>query len=199
MPENLDGYTTPEDLSAKLGQLDILEILHPTAIDLTQSLLSAAASVDQSLTVRDLLNHDLNPNKPSENGKDTPLGLAAAGGFLPVVRPLLDNKADINLANGDRKSPLYLAVENDRREVAQVLLDYDNQPQDSNSSSSSSRCEDEHEASHFNHIIVDAPDIVRLTPSQGNTHFASLLIKFGANVNAKICCTQNPSASGGRE
>lgn len=180
------------------------KFLHPTAIDLTQSLLSAAASVDQSLTVRDLLNHGLNPKKASENGKDTPLGLAAAGGFLLVVRPLLDNKADINLANGDRKSPLYLAVENDRREVVQVLLDYHNQPQDSNSSSSSSRCEDEHEASYFNHIIVDAPDISRLTPlpvaaSQGNTHFASLLIKFGANVNAKICCTQNPSASGGRE
>ncbi|KAK0667487.1 ankyrin repeat-containing domain protein [Cercophora samala] len=197
LPDNLDGYITPEDLSAQQGQLDTLIKLHAGTANLTQSLLSAAAGAGQLLIVKYLLQHGLDPNMSSETSDDTPLGLAAAGGFTTVVRFLLDKGADINLADGGRKSPLYLAVENKRMEVVQALLNYHSPTRGSSPASPRSDSEDEQETSYFGHIIVDAPDSSRLTPlhvaaSQGNTNLVSLLMKFGANVDSKSAELKTP-------
>jgi ankyrin repeat protein len=54
-------------------------------------------------------------------GGNTPLGIASANGRSDVVRLLLSAKADVGATNGEGKTALMLALENDHAEVAELL------------------------------------------------------------------------------
>ena len=65
---------------------------------------------------------DININEKDEDGM-TPLYYAAFFGHKEMVEVLIDNRADVNMANAYSETPLHLAAENGHKEVAEVLID----------------------------------------------------------------------------
>jgi len=88
-----------------------------------QSFFSAAKAGDE-LAVNGFIAAGINPNAKDDNG-DTALTAAAARGDLQIVKALLRDGADVNAGGVNNWTPLLLAFENQRDEVAEVLI---NQP-----------------------------------------------------------------------
>ena len=90
------------------------------SVGTVQLLLAAGANVDFRWC-------SVTPGRPAERfvswdpGRATALGIASSLGKVDVVQTLLAAKADVNLAQCDGKTPLMLALENDRQEVAELL------------------------------------------------------------------------------
>jgi ankyrin repeat protein len=107
LDQNDPNFATPGELAARHGHLDALRKFHSPGEELGSSILAEAAGAGQLLIVQHLLLNNANPDGKSRSG-DTPLGLAATGGFSQIVRSLLKRGADVNLPNRKRQTPLYL-------------------------------------------------------------------------------------------
>lgn len=68
-----------------------------------------AASNGDLITVKKLLDARVDPNVVGDSG-DTPLHLAAAGGYDSVVERLLQSHADTTIQNNDKWTPIQLAT-----------------------------------------------------------------------------------------
>jgi ankyrin repeat protein len=85
-----------------------------------QSFLSAANAGD-ALAVKGFASAGINLNAKDENG-DTALTAAAARGDVKIVNALLQGGADVNAQGSSKWTALLLALENERDEVATVLI-----------------------------------------------------------------------------
>lgn len=84
--------------------------------------LHIAASRNDSLYLRVILQEDdANPNLQDKRG-NTPLIVAASRGWIPGIEILLRYKANVNLANLSGETPLIRAVQMHNVEVAEILL-----------------------------------------------------------------------------
>lgn len=68
-----------------------------------------------------LLKYHANPNSKNRAG-ETPLDLAIKGGYLDVVKTLVENGARINAQYIGKSNPLFLAVKENRIEIVEYLL-----------------------------------------------------------------------------
>jgi ankyrin repeat protein len=155
----------PEILAAKGGHLVILKALLSEDTNLNPSLLEVAAGAGQLLIVEYLLKKGANPDEKNGTHK-TPLSIASSNNRNEVVKALLKGKADVNLEDHNRKIALHYAAEYNNYDIVMTLL----------------------EPSY--HVNTNALDSQRYSPlhcacMKGNDRVASLLLKSGANCNAR--------------
>ncbi len=74
-----------------------------------------------------LLDRGADPNQPGVKD-DTPLIVAARVGFLEAAEQLLLRKAKVDLANRRGETPLIAAVQQRRRDLVELLLEYGADP-----------------------------------------------------------------------
>jgi ankyrin repeat protein len=74
-----------------------------------------------------LLNRGADPNLGGKGG-DTPLIVAARVGYLDAAEQLLLRKAKVNLPNRKGETALIAAVQQRRRDVVKLLLEYGADP-----------------------------------------------------------------------
>ena len=126
------GSYDPEALLEKAIESEIWEVidlvLHHTDAGLPTTtpgrLLCRAAREGLESVVRRLVEaYPDATDTPDGEGKLTPLGWAARGGHVGVVRVLLQHGGDVNLKDGEDKTVLLRAIEARQDEVATVLLD----------------------------------------------------------------------------
>jgi len=84
-------------------------------------LLRALDTGDYDLTKR-LLEHGLDPNRPDDDGDDTPLHVAAEMGNERLAELLVDKGANVNALNQSNRTPLHLAVIHDKPAMSRLLL-----------------------------------------------------------------------------
>ncbi|XP_056639998.1 rabankyrin-5 [Diorhabda sublineata] len=74
---------------------------------------------------------DLNsPRMPGHNGeggeeakdKKSPLHLCCQWGLEPVVRTLVEHRANVNIRDAENKTPLHIAIENNQDEIISLLI-----------------------------------------------------------------------------
>ena len=84
-----------------------------------------------------LIDNGADPNPVGINSKTTPLHIAAAGGYIEIVKYILDkmdvknlclNSYYINLENEKGATPMHLAVHQGNYEVCKVLIDHGADP-----------------------------------------------------------------------
>src|SRR5262249_23098905 len=90
-----------------------------------QFLISKGADVNARSIDRDYQRHVTAEGRPKnlDSGGFTPFLYAARGNCLACVKVLLDNKADINLADPDGVSPLQVAILNYNCNLAKQLIE----------------------------------------------------------------------------
>lgn len=104
----------------------------------------------------------------------TPLVVAATGGFVEIVRFLLEAGADVNLRDSQRRSPLLFAVTYNRIQCVAVLLRYGADTRLAN-------------ASEWTPLFVAA--------MKGFTEIAVLLINTSLNSSTSTNSTSSGTAS----
>ena len=129
-----DGLT-PFHAAVRSGHVDIAQflatqdgVLLDTATDEGYTPLISAASNGFKEIVSLLLCHDVEVEGKiktdiSRGSLRTPLQGAANGGFLPIVKELIDAKASINSASGNGYTPLLYAALSNHPDVVDFLLD----------------------------------------------------------------------------
>ncbi|KAL4233751.1 hypothetical protein ACF0H5_008431 [Mactra antiquata] len=120
--------------------------------------LSALETLLKYETVRGMIN-------VSDRLDNDPLHIAAMKGYLPVVRTLLKNGADMDSKNEEEQTPLHLAAKFGRTNIVRELVS-----QDKNS------VNDEDESSNT---------ALHLAALAGHAKVADVLIEFGADVAAR--------------
>src|SRR5262245_45998433 len=143
---NADGQTTLQAV-ARTGNVEAAELLvkYGATVDarerfggqtalmwasarrqpkMMQFLISKGADVNARSTVRDYQRHVQAEGRPKnlDSGGLTPLLYAARENCQACVKVLLDNKADIDLADPDGVSPLLLAIMNSNWDLAKQLM-----------------------------------------------------------------------------
>lgn len=191
MPKRKFTSNTPDEIAlldgARAGDLDTVKRLldqglDPNTPDMRDTPwevtpLMCASVGGHSEVVRTLLKagakvHLVNKNVPGERSGETALHYAAAGGHTNTAKLLLESKADIDKVSQFSGTPLTVAVEEQQLNMVQFLLD-----------------------SGANANVVDKK--LKQTPlhvaaSLGFIESAKLLIKHGANINAKDGVGQTP-------
>ncbi|MGE0567013.1 MAG: ankyrin repeat domain-containing protein [Bacteroidia bacterium] len=116
-----------------------------------------------------------NPEQINSHAKDgfTPLGLASFFGHIELVKLLLENNADPNIAakNQFMVTPLHSACATSNQEIAKILIE--------------------------NNADVNAKQMQGVTPlhsavHNGHVKLVKLLIESGADLNAKMDNGQTP-------
>jgi len=135
---------TPLMAAARSGSLDAVNTLLEAGIDPNatepldnQTALMWATAEGHYDIVSALLDAGADPNMQARintlterKNADFPTGgfgalhWAARNGDEPMIRLLLDGGADINIRNGDKATPMMLAIVNDRLDLAAKLLEF---------------------------------------------------------------------------
>jgi len=115
-----DGDKALPLLSSRAGVVNARDLNGDTALTL------AIGRSDSTWTFF-LLDRGADPNQPGVND-DTPLIVAARVGYLEAAEQLLLRKAKVDLANRKGETPLIAAVQQRRREVVELLLEYGANP-----------------------------------------------------------------------
>lgn len=118
-------HLTPQELAAKLGNIEVLQLLIEYGFDMnfSNSLppLIAAIYAKQNLVIKFLLEIGVNVNEPDDGGA-TAIHAAAAKGNLEVIKKLVELGADPNFAYDDQVDhPLLHAAYNKDREMFNYL------------------------------------------------------------------------------
>jgi ankyrin repeat protein len=92
--------------------------------------ISVAAAVGDQERVEQLLHEDSGLARRLDSARESPLSYASQGGYLHIVRLLLEHGADPNIAEGDAPDglALYLACVANHLEVARLLLEHGANP-----------------------------------------------------------------------
>ncbi|MBT5827755.1 MAG: ankyrin repeat domain-containing protein, partial [Alphaproteobacteria bacterium] len=87
------------------------------------ALLSNAVKKGDITAVEQAIAAGAEVNKARTDDGATPLWIAAQKRRGDIVKALIENSADVNIAHMDGKTPLYVAAENGELAVAKLLLD----------------------------------------------------------------------------
>jgi ankyrin repeat protein len=92
--------------------------------------ISVAASVGDQERVEQLLHEDPGLARRLDSARESPLSYASQGGYLHIVRLLLEHGADPNTPEGDAPDglALYLACAGNHLEIARLLLEHGANP-----------------------------------------------------------------------
>jgi ankyrin repeat protein len=92
--------------------------------------ISVAAAVGDQERVEQLLNVDPGLARRLDSARESPLSYASNGGYLHIVRFLLEHGADPNIAEGDAPDglALYLACAGNHLDIARLLLEHGANP-----------------------------------------------------------------------
>ncbi len=92
--------------------------------------ISVAAAVGDQERVEQLLHEDPGLARRLDSARESPLSYASNGGYLHIVRLLLEHGADPNIAEGDAPDglALYLACAGNHLEIARLLLEHGANP-----------------------------------------------------------------------
>jgi len=92
--------------------------------------ISVAAAVGDQERVEQLLHEDSTLARRLDSARESPLSYASQGGYLQIVRLLLEHGANPNIAEGDAPDglALYLACAGNHLEVARLLLEHGANP-----------------------------------------------------------------------
>jgi len=122
-----DGFP-PLAMAAYLGRGEIVTYLLARGADLNFALpglgfsaLTGAVDNNQSEAVKILLEAGADPNYRYEDGAASVMTTAAAVGNPAIMKALLDAGGDPNGGTKDGKTPLALAIEKGKTEVAEML------------------------------------------------------------------------------
>ena len=164
------GGMTPLHLAASKGFLSVTETLLANGADPNAA--ASSSAIEPFLT--DARFGNPQPDQPYFAA--TPLHYAAAGGYLAIVRLLLDHKADVNAKCIGGQTPLFDAVERDRLEVSKLLL-----------------------ANHANPNVkaINGPSLFGVAVGLQNLEMLKLLLAAGADVNAKGILSGRVQSSSG--
>ncbi|CAG0884545.1 unnamed protein product [Cyprideis torosa] len=123
------------------------------------------ATADDLISVtKVLLIHGAKPNVADKEGK-TPLHEAQSS---EAARLLIEKKADVNAKDRNSMTPLFIAVSHDLHSVAEVLLNHEADPN------------------------ITAKDWLSPLHEARSSETAELLIRHGANLNAKTRARETP-------
>jgi ankyrin repeat protein len=125
--------------------------------------LHKAAENGHNDVVLALLENGADPDAQEEAFNQTPLHLAALNGHKAVVQTLLDHEASANTRDGDGWMAIHVAAWTGNEEVMKALLDRTN----------------------VNATTGDGLTALHCAAAQGHLNIAHLLIRAGADVNAK--------------
>jgi ankyrin repeat protein len=92
--------------------------------------ISVAAAVGDQERIEQLLHEDPGLARRLDSVRHSPLSYASQGGYLHIVRLLLEHGADPNIAEGDAPDglALYVACAGNHPEIAQLLLEHGANP-----------------------------------------------------------------------
>jgi ankyrin repeat protein len=92
--------------------------------------ISVAAAVGDQERIEQLLHKDPGLARRLDSARESPLSYASQGGYLHIVRLLLEHGADPNTAEGDAPDglALYLACAGNHLEIARLLLEHGANP-----------------------------------------------------------------------
>ncbi len=92
--------------------------------------ISVAAAVGDRERIEQILQKDPGSARRLDSARESPLSYAVQGGYLHIVRLLLEHGADPNIAEGDAPDglALYLACAGNHLEIARLLLEHGANP-----------------------------------------------------------------------
>jgi ankyrin repeat protein len=92
--------------------------------------ISVAAAVGDQERIEQLLHEDPGLARRLDSARESPLSYASAGGYLHIVRLLLEHGADPNIPEGDAPDglALYVACAGNHLEIARLLLEHGANP-----------------------------------------------------------------------
>lgn len=112
------------DVNARESLQDETALMWATAeghLDVVDALLKAGANPNLKARVSELTKRSTRTDFPT--GGFTAVMWAVRDGNEAIVRRLVEGGADLNIANGDKATPMMLAIINDRFDLAVKLLD----------------------------------------------------------------------------
>jgi len=119
------------DVNARESLQDETALMWATAeghLDVVDTLLKAGADPNLQARLSELTKRSTRTDFPT--GGFTAVMWAVRDGDEAIVRRLVEGGADLNIANGDKATPMMLAIINDRFDLAAKLLDLGAQPKD---------------------------------------------------------------------
>lgn len=123
----LDAGANPNDTEPLDNQTALMWAAAEGHLDVVKALLDAGADPDIQARISELTERK-NADFPS--GGFTALHWAARNGDDAMIRLLLEHDADIDSRNGDKSTPMMLAIVNDRLDTAALLLELGADPND---------------------------------------------------------------------
>ncbi|MCE3233237.1 MAG: Pfs, and Ankyrin domain protein [Rickettsiaceae bacterium] len=163
---------TPFALGVYMDQLPAIQLLLNKGADVSLSNPLGYAAANGNLAVMQLLLDNGADVNTQNNDGGIPLVYAAANGQLAAMQLLINNGADVNENDDDGKIPLCIAAEEGDLAAIQLLLD---------------------NGADVNGIYKNEDGTYSRTPlvsslfHRSNFNAALLLIKNGADINAKTC------------
>lgn len=205
---------TPLHIAAELGLNNVIALLlekgaEVNSTDVKNSTPLFCACKNKLLATAELLlQRGANPNIFTTEGT-TPLILATIDSQLDFVTLLLKNGADPNIANKEKATPLRLAVQNPRAphygDIIKILLDNGADPNirdDRNTAPLHVVCNNDtlkpiaelllHHCADPNLSGPNNSTPLHITASRGMVRFSEILLKKGANINARDADGQTP-------
>jgi len=119
------------DVNARESLQDETALMWATAeghVDVVDALLKAHADPNLKARLSELSKRSTRTDFPT--GGFTAVMWAVRDGNEPLVRRLVEGGADLNIANGDKATPMMLAIINDRFDLAAKLFDLGAKPND---------------------------------------------------------------------
>ena len=119
------------DVNARESLQDETALMWATAdahLDVVDVLLKAGANPNLQARLSELAKRSTRTDFPT--GGFTAVMWAVRDGNEAIVRRLVEGGADLNIANGDKATPMMLAIINDRFDLAAKLLDMGAKPED---------------------------------------------------------------------